>query len=100
MSRITVEVGADLLKDIPLQDEAVIRQIFELGLTQLKIEIAFRRYREGGISLGYAAHLVGIPKREIILQARARGMIPRFSEQTVREELGESKETSLSREHR
>jgi predicted HTH domain antitoxin len=89
MSKITVEVGADLLKDIPLQDEAVVRQIFELGLTQLKIEIALRRYREGGISLGHAAQLAGIPKREMILQARARGMMPRFSEQTVLEELGE-----------
>jgi predicted HTH domain antitoxin len=90
MSKITVEVGADLLKDIPLQDEAVVRQIFELGLTQLKVGIALRRYREGGISLGYAAHLAGIPKRELMLQARARGMMPRFSKQTVREELEES----------
>jgi predicted HTH domain antitoxin len=88
MSKITVEVSEDLLPEIPLHDQAMVRQIFELGLTQLKIEIALRRYREGGISLGYAARLAGIPKREMILQARARGMMPRFSEQTVREELG------------
>jgi len=88
MSKITVEVSEDLLKDIPLKDETVIRHIFELGLTQLKVEAALRRYREGGMSLGYAARLAGIPKREMILQARARGLMPRFSEQTVREELG------------
>ncbi len=88
MSKIAVEVSEDLLRDIPLKDEAMIRQIFELGLTQLKIELALRRYREGGMSLGYAARLAGVPKREMILQARARGIMPRFSEQTVREELG------------
>jgi len=90
MLKITVEVSKDLLKDISLQDEAVIRQIFELGLTQLKVEVALRRYREGGMSLGYAARLAGVPKREMILQARARGLMPRFSEQTVREELGKA----------
>jgi len=90
MLKITGEVSKDLLKDIPLQDEAVIRQIFELGLTQLKVEVALRRYREGGMSLGYAAHLAGIPKRKMILQARARGLMPRVSEQTVQEELGKA----------
>jgi len=88
MSRISVEVSEDLLKDIPVKDEAMIRQIFELGLTQLKIEVALRRYREGGMSLGYAARLAGVSKREMILQARARGITPRFSEQTLKEELG------------
>jgi len=88
MSKITVEVSEEFLQEIPLHDQAMVRQIFELGLTQLKIEIALRRYREGGISLGYAARLAGIPKREMILQARARGITPQFSEQTLREELG------------
>jgi predicted HTH domain antitoxin len=90
MSKITVEISEDLLREIPLQDKAVIRQIFELGLTQLKVEVVLRRYREGGMSLGYAARLAGVPKREMILQARARGIMPRFSEQTVREELGKA----------
>ena len=88
MSKITVEVSEDLLKEISLNDQAMVRQIFELGLTQLKIDMALHRYREGGISLGYAARLAGIPKREMILQARARGVMPQVSEQTVREELG------------
>ena len=88
MSKITIEVSEDLLKEISLNDQATVRQIFALGLTQLKIDLALRRYREGGISLGYAARLAGIPKREMILQARARGVMPQFSEQTVREELG------------
>jgi predicted HTH domain antitoxin len=88
MSKITVEVSEEFLQEIPFHDQAMVRQIFELGLTQLKIEIALRRYREGGISLGYAARLAGIPKREMILQARARGITPQFSEETLREELG------------
>ena len=88
MSKITVEVSEEFLQEIPLHDQAMVRQIFELGLTQLKIEMALRRYREGGVSLGYAARLAGVPKREMILQARARGIMPRFSEQTLQEELG------------
>ncbi len=88
MSKVTVEVSEEFLQEIPLRDQALVRQIFELGLTQLKIEMALRRYREGGISLGYAARLAGIPRREMILQARARGITPQFSEQTLREELG------------
>lgn len=87
MSKITVEISEDFLKDIPLKDKEVIRHIFELGLTQLKVEVALRRYREGGMSLGYAARLAGITKQEMILQAKARGLMPRFSEQTLREEL-------------
>ena len=90
MSKITVEVSEDLLREISLRDQSLLRHIFELGLTQLKVDVALRRYREGGISLGYAARLAGIPKREMILQARARGLMPRFSEQTVREELGQT----------
>jgi len=88
MTKITVEVSEEFLQAIPLHDQAMVHQIFELGLTQLKIEMALRRYREGSISLGYAARLAGIPKREMILQARARGIMPQFSEQTVQEELG------------
>ena len=87
MSKITVEVNEELLKEIAFTDEKVVRQIFELGLTQLKIEVALRRYKEGGMSLGHAAQLAGIPKWEMILQARARGIVPPFSEQTLREEL-------------
>ena len=90
MSKITVEVSEDLLREISLQDQSLIRHIFELGLTQLKVDVALRRHREGGISLGYAARLAGIPKREMILQARARGLMPQFSERTVREELGQT----------
>jgi predicted HTH domain antitoxin len=90
MSKISVEISEDLLREISLQDQSLIRHIFELGLTQLKVDVALRRYREGGISLGYAARLAGIPKREMILQARARGLTPRLSEQTVREELGQT----------
>jgi hypothetical protein len=47
MSKITVEISEELLREVPLHNQAMVRQIFELGLTQLKIDMALRRYREG-----------------------------------------------------
>lgn len=40
------------------------------------------------MTIGYAAQLAGIPKQEMFRQARARGIEPSFSEQTLQEELG------------
>lgn len=89
MSKVTIDFDEELLKDFHIKDENVIRNIFELGLTQLKIDQVLRLYRQGGISIGYAAQLAGIPKQEMFRQARVRGIEPSFSEQTLREELGQ-----------
>ncbi|NVM26565.1 MAG: UPF0175 family protein [Desulfobacterales bacterium] len=88
MSKVTIDFDEELLKDFHIKDESVIRHIFELGLTQLKIDQVLRLYRQGGMSIGYAAQLAGIPKQEMFREARVRGIEPSFSEQTLREELG------------
>ena len=92
MSKVTIDFDEELLKDFNFKDENVIRHIFELGLTQLKIDQALRLYRQGGMSIGYAAQLAGIPKQEMFRQARVSGIEPSFSEQTLREELGLDKQ--------
>lgn len=89
MGKVTIDFDEELLKDFHIKDENVIRHIFELGLTQLKIDQVLRLYRQGGMSIGYAAQLAGIPKQEMFRQARVRGIEPSFSEQTLREELGQ-----------
>jgi len=88
MGKVTIDFDEELLKDFHIKDENVIQHIFELGLTQLKIDQVLRLYRQGGMSIGYAAQLAGIPKEEMFRQARVRGIEPSFSEQTLREELG------------
>lgn len=88
MSKITIDFDEDLLKDFSFKDEKVIRHVFELGLTQLKIDQVLRLYKQGGMSIGYAAQLAGIPKQEMFRQARIRGIEPSFTRQTLQEELG------------
>ena len=88
MAKVTIDFNEELLKDFHIKDEKVIQHIFELGLTQLKIDQVLRLYKQGGMSLGYAAQLAGIPKQEMFRQARIRGIEPSFSQQTLREELG------------
>lgn len=88
MSKVTIDFDKELLKDFHIKDKNVIRHIFELGITQLKIDQVLRLYRQGGMSIGYAAQLAGIPKQEMFRQARVRGIEASFSEQTLREELG------------
>lgn len=88
MPKVTIDFDEVLLKDVQLKDEKMIRHIFALGLTQLKIDQALRLYKQGGMSIGYAAELAGIPKQEMFRQARVRGIEPSFTEETLREDLG------------
>jgi predicted HTH domain antitoxin len=88
MPKVTIDFDEVLLKDVQLKDEKMIRHIFALGLTQLKIDQALQLYKQGGMSIGYAAELAGIPKQEMFRQARVRGIEPSFTEETLREDLG------------
>jgi hypothetical protein len=45
------------------------------------------RYRDGVGSLGYIAEQLGLSKRDLIREARMRGIEPDFSEETGQEEL-------------
>jgi predicted HTH domain antitoxin len=65
-----------------------VHEILELGLRQLRIQRALALYQAGAGSLGYAAEQAGIPKSDLICEARARGIVPLFDDQTVSEELG------------
>jgi len=88
MSKVTIDFNEEVLKGFDFNNEKAIQHIFELGLTQLKIDQVLRLYKQGGMSIGYAAQLAGIPKQEMFRQARVRGIEPSFNEQMLREELG------------
>jgi len=67
----------------------VVQEIIQLGMYQLKVRRALEMYQAGMGSLGYAAERVGLSKRELVREARTRGILPPFDEEMVLEELGE-----------
>jgi len=58
-----------------------------LGLAQLKVQEALTLYTRGIVSFARAAEIAGLSGPEMIRQARALGIRPRWSEQMVEEEL-------------
>jgi predicted HTH domain antitoxin len=85
---ITVEIPEPLLGDLGVDQASVVQEVIELGVHQYKIRQALRLYQAGAGSLGYVAEQAGLSKRDLIREARARGIEPEFDELTVREELG------------
>jgi predicted HTH domain antitoxin len=84
---ITLEIPARWVQDLDLGQAAVMQDIIQLGVYQFKVRRALEMYQAGIGSLGYVAEKVGLSKRDLIREARARGIEPVFDEQTVREEL-------------
>jgi hypothetical protein len=85
---VTLEIPEQWLKGVDLDQTAVMQEIVQLGIYQFKIRRALKMYQARVGSLGYVAEKVGVSKRDLICEARARGIAPAFDEQTVREELG------------
>lgn len=83
---VEMQVPRSWLDGIP-DEPLTLQQIFRLGLYQYKVERAINLYRAGVGSLGYIAEQLGLSKRDLIREARLRGIEPDFSEQTVEEEL-------------
>jgi predicted HTH domain antitoxin len=86
MQRVMIELPDDLARQVgPYQDR--LRELVLLGLRQLKAQEALLFYRQGLVSFARAAELADLPQTEMIRQARALGIEPRWSEQMVAEEL-------------
>ncbi len=83
---IAMEIPRHWLEGVP-EEPVTLQQIFRLGLYQYKVERALALYRDGVGSLGYIAEQLGLSKRDLIREARIRGIEPDFSEETVQEEL-------------
>ncbi len=84
---VAIMIPQDWLEDVP-SEPAALQRIFRMGLRQYRIERALELYREGVGSLGYAAELLHLDKRDLVQEARLRGLEPDFSEMSVSEELG------------
>jgi predicted HTH domain antitoxin len=85
---VTVEIPEQWLQGLDWDQTTMIQEIIQLGLYQFKIRRALDMYQAGAGSLGYVAEKAGLSKRDLIREARARGIEPAFDEQTVSEELG------------
>jgi len=85
---VTIEIPQQWLEGIKAKESTTIKQIFHLGLHQFKIQKALSLYQNSVGSLGYIAEQLGLPKADLIREARIRGIEPAFSEETVEEELG------------
>jgi predicted HTH domain antitoxin len=86
MEKVAIEIPDELVQEFkPYQDR--LREVILLGLSQLRIQEALLLYKRGLISFGRAAELAGLSRQEMIRQARAFGVQPRWSEQMVQEEL-------------
>lgn len=85
---VTVEIPEDWLQGLDWDQGAVVREVLQLGTYQLRVRQALEMYRAGTGSLGYVAERTGLSKRELIREARARGIEPAFDEQAVQGELG------------
>ena len=85
---VAVEIPEQWLDDLDWDQAAVLQEVIHLGTYQFKVRRALEMYQAGIGSLGYAAERTGLAKRDLIREARARGIVPPFDEQTVHEELG------------
>ena len=85
---VTVEIPEQWLQDLDWHQGAVMQEIIQLGTHQLRVRRALEMYQAGIGSLGYVAEKTGLSKRDLIREARARGIEPPFDEQAVHEELG------------
>lgn len=87
MTNLTVQVPDRLAKELNEAGQEFIAEMIELGLRTRKIEQALAQYGRGTMSLGAAAHLAGITEGEMARHAYARGVQPRFTDETLAEEL-------------
>jgi len=83
---VAMEVPRAWLEGVS-DEPLTLQEIFRVGLYHYKVERALRLYREEVGSLGFLAEQLGIPKRELIREARQRGIDPGFSAESVQEDL-------------
>lgn len=83
---VQLEIPRQWLAGVP-DEPMALQQIFRLGLHQYRIERALSLYRDGVGSLGYIAEQMKLSKRDLIREARLRGIEPDFSEDSVAEDL-------------
>jgi len=86
MERIMIELPDEYRDDLD-QYRDRLREVFLLGLRDLKAQEALILYTQGVVSFARAAELAGIDRDAFARQARVAGTGPRWSATMVAEEL-------------
>lgn len=92
---VVIRVPRDLYDDVKRLAElrradvsTAMLEALRLGVAQLKLDEAVRRYVSGEVSLGKAAELAEVSLWEFIDELRRRGIQLRYREEHVIEDLG------------
>ncbi len=86
MEKVVIEIPDELVAEFK-QYKDILREVLILGLFQLKAQQALTLYSRGVVSLARAAELAGLSRQDMIRQARALGIQPRWSDSMVKAEL-------------
>jgi predicted HTH domain antitoxin len=86
---IQLEIPEAWLQDFDPDQSTMLHEVIRLGIYQLKVQEALEIYKAGHGSIGYAAEKAGISKRDLVREARSRGIEPPFDQEMVQEELAE-----------
>jgi predicted HTH domain antitoxin len=87
MPDLTLQLADWLAKELANTSKEFVVEVLELGLRTWKIQRALIVYAHGKMTLGAAAQLAGVTESEMARQAYARGLGPRYSTDTLNEEL-------------
>lgn len=86
MAQTIVHIPDERLPELEPYKEC-LGELLLLGLAQIKIREALQLYQQGAVSFGRAAELAGLSRQEMLQQAQALGVQPRWGTQMVQEEL-------------
>jgi uncharacterized protein UPF0175 len=86
MAKATVEIPEERLPELEAYKDR-LGELLLLGLSQIKVQEALLLYQRGSVSFGRAAQLAGLTEPEMMQQARAANIGPRWTEAMVEEEL-------------
>lgn len=85
MAKTIVEISDEKLAELESYKDR-LGELLLLGLSQIKIQEVLLLYQRGLVSFGRAAELTGLSKQEMVRQAKAFGVFPRWSEKMAEEE--------------
>ena len=86
MKQVVLELSDDLARQIGSY-QGCLQELVLLGLSQLKAQEALTLYTRGIVSFARVAEIADLSRPEMVRQARALGIRPRWSEQIVEAEL-------------
>ncbi len=86
MAKTMIDIPDERLPELEAYKDR-LGDLLLLGLSQIKIQEALLLYKQGLVSFGRAAELARLTEQEMMRQARAQGVSPRWTENMVDEEL-------------